>query len=160
MGTLILRVIPILMVLGTLAYTLFAGARLYRSRGHLSLLALGLTFGGLAAGRLLERLIRLPKYLDDWASNGYGSTATVDSAADPYLAVLSAETALMFACASLIALTGALVVRRDALGRTASATAFSKAAPLAVLVLLALLLPIHSKVAVAAAFVLAKAHLV
>lgn len=160
MGTLILQVMPAAMVFGALGYALFAGVRLYRSHGFLSLLALACTFGGLAVGRLLDRAIRLPKFLDDWVSYRGGATATVSSRAEPYLAVLSTEVALMLSCAAVIVVVGALLIRRDALGRSASATTFAKIAPLAGLVALALALTVRSKLAVAVAFVLAKANLI
>ncbi|HEY1848240.1 MAG TPA: hypothetical protein VGG37_03485 [Opitutaceae bacterium] len=160
MGTVILQVIPAAMVFGALAFSLYAGARLYRSHGFLSPCALACTFTGLAAGRLLDRAVRLPKFLDDWVSYRGGAGATVSFRAEPYLAVLSTEVALMLSFAAIIVVIGTLLIRRDAMGRTASAAPLAKFGPLAVLIVLALGLTIRSKIAVAAAFVLAKAHLI
>jgi hypothetical protein len=159
MVTALLSVLPVLCVIAAFVYAGTVGMRLYRANGFISGIAIAVTLVGLAFGRILNRFVSLPRELEDWVNYRGGVDPQISTKGERFLAVLSVESALLFILAAIAAALAISVFKGDAEGTTRSGTRAQKTAPLAALFVVAIAITARSKLAICAAYILAKAHL-
>jgi hypothetical protein len=159
MATLLLSVIPLLGILAVFVYALVTGMRAYRSEGHVSILGVAVTIAGLTLGRLVDRLVPLPQYLDDWVNLRGSANSQIRTGGERFLAVLSVEVALLFLFAAAIGFLAVTMIRRDAAGRLRFIAHRGGFSLLATLFAFAVGITVRSKLAALLAFLMAKANL-
>ena len=159
MVTTLLTTVPILCLRAVFIYSAVAGASLYRSKGFTSVLGIAVTLAGLTAGRMLDRFVPLPRYLDDWMNYRDSVSFQITTKGERFLAVLSVEVAVMFTFAALVSFIGITLIRRDATGTARAASKSRKLAPMIALFVFAICLTARAKLSVGLAYLLAKANL-
>jgi hypothetical protein len=159
MVTALLSALPLVSILAAFIYAAVTGASLYRSSGFVSVLGVAVTLAGLTLGRLLDRFVSLPRGLDDWVNYRDAADSQAITRSDRFLAVFSVEVALLFVFAAIISFVAVALINRDAGGRTRSLPRSRQFAPLGALFVVAVGLTARGKLALCAAYLLARAHL-
>jgi hypothetical protein len=113
MTTLLLSVLPIAGIAAVFLYALVTGLRMYRSNGQVSIFGVAATIAGFAVGRIADRFLALPRYLDDWVNYRDGPASQASTGSVRFLAILSVEVALLFLFAAAVGLVVITLIRRD-----------------------------------------------
>jgi hypothetical protein len=159
MTTLLLSVFPVLLLLSAFAYAAVSAAKLHGSNGFISVMGVAVTLAGLTLGRFLDRFTGMPRALDDWVNYRGPVAYEVTTKGDRYLAVLSVEVALLFLFAAALSFLAVVLIRRDAAGASRSGPLSTHLGPLAAMFVFAVGITARSKLALYAAYLLARAHL-
>ncbi len=143
METALLTAIPLPCVLAAFAYAALAGLKAYRSTGRASILGIAATLLGLAAGRLLDRFVPIPRAI--------GNPLAYQA--------MRADVALLALFASAATVLAVALAKGDAAGQPGPRPAYRRCALLAAIFLSSAAITARGKLAAFLVFLLSRAGL-